>query len=114
MANKDIGFIRKEDFLKLLPDRVPVRKSIKESARFPLYCHAPLTGPIPINTRGGQEVILENAQLFSPDNPELIPESEPGLEPGIPVESGPGQVEPESGERSGLGKFLDELGTFDD
>ena len=115
MANKDIGFISKQDFMRLLPDRVPVRKSAKEGAKFPLYCHAPLLGPVSINTRGGQEIILENAQLFSPDNPGLEPEKipEPELIPGDPGDPGePG--EPKSHENSGFIRLIDTLGTFDE
>ncbi len=106
MANSDIGFITKENFLKLLPDRVPVRKSVKEKSKFPLYCHAPCTGPIPLNTRDGQNVILENAVLYGPENPEEKPELIPVPVP-VPVVADP---EPEP-EKPG---FLDNLFTLDD
>lgn len=104
MANVDIGYISKKNFLKLLPDRVPVRKSVKDSAKFPLYCHAPCTGPIPLNTRLGQEVILENAVMYGPESPEEKPELIP-----VPVVTDP-EPEPEP-EKPG---FLDNLFTLDD
>ena len=115
MANCDIGSISKEDFMKLLPDRVPVRKSLKENAKFPLYCHTPLLGPISINTRGGQEVILNHAVLYTPGDPEPIPEPIPERLPE-PIK---GDSEPELGMETGQedgtwGKLIDTLGTFDE
>ena len=74
MANSDIGFITRDNFLKLLPERVPVRKSSKEASKFPLYCHCPMLGPVSVNTRAGQDVILENAVLFGADGPEQVQE----------------------------------------
>ena len=114
MANSDIGYISKEDFMKLLPDKVPVRKSGKESARFPLYCHAPRLGPVPINTRAGQEIILECAVLYTPENPEPVPENLPEVVDPVPVEVVPEVVETDSESGSGFKSFLTELGRIDD
>ena len=109
MANSDIGFITRENFLKLLPERVPVRKSSKETAKFPLYCHCPILGPVSVNTRAGQDVILENAVMFGPEGQPQIPEVVPE-KPGIvdPV------VKPEPAESFGLSGFIKSLGDFDE
>jgi len=113
MANCDIGYLAKEDFMKLLPDRVPVRKSAKATAKFPLYCHTPLLGPVSVNTRGGQEVILENAVLFSPDSPAPKPEIEPEVLPEDP-ETEITPAEPEAEGTLGFVGFIKELGAIDD
>ena len=87
MANSDIGFITKENFIKLLPDRVPVRKSAKPGARFPIYCHCPKLGPVPVNTRVGQSLILENAVMYGPDGPEVETVEQVRVEPVKELES---------------------------
>jgi len=96
MANSDIGFITKENFIKLLPDHVPVRKSAKPGARFPIYCHCPKLGPVPVNTRVGQSLILENAVMYGPGGPEVktVEPVQPVVEPE-PVRVAPVE-EPES------------------
>ena len=111
MANSDIGYISKENFLKLLPDRVPVRKSVKETAKFPLYCHAPCTGPIPLNTRDGQNVILENAVLYGPENPEDVAELEVIKSPRARRVENLDVVDDPEPKKAG---FLDNLFTLDD
>jgi hypothetical protein len=108
MANSDIGFITKENFLKLLPDRVPVRKSAKPGARFPIYCHCPKLGPVPVNTRVGQGLILENAVMYGPDGPEVKT-----VEPVQPVVE-PEQVRVDPVEEPESSGFLSSFLTLDD
>ena len=121
MANSDIGFITRENFLKMLPERVPVRKSSKESSKFPLYCHCPMLGPVSVNTRAGQDVILENAVLFGANGPEPVQEDagvvatvkQPDPEVFKPCETE--TVKPLEPEKSlGFSGFIKSLGQIDE
>ena len=109
MANSDIGYLTKEDFMRLLPDRVPVRKSQKATPKYPLYCHAPKMGPIPLNTREAQEIILENAVMFGAEGPPSVPEVIP--EKPEDVET---VIQPKAKESLGFSGFVKSLGEFDE
>jgi len=75
MANESIGKLRTCPFG--LADRMEVRKKRKGS--HPLYLWSAQTGPVFLNTRYGQDWILDRAVMYDQagNDPEPEPEPEP-------------------------------------
>lgn len=75
---------------ELLGSQVEIRKSAREGAKYPLYLST-CCGPLHLNTRAGQDFLLENGKFKgagdpepAPENPEPAPEPRPEPSPGNP------------------------------
>jgi len=88
MAGKTVGHFETKFLVEVLGRDVEIRKSGREDAKFPLYLSTKV-GPVPINTRKGQDILLElgtfqGAPEVTPEiKPEVIPDIQPEVAPEI-------------------------------
>lgn len=120
--NKVVGYITREMLAASLPDRIEIRKSSRDGARYPLYLSGPF-GPWHMNTRPAQEVLLCSGVIHGangcPDpepervkpEPEAVPVPVPEPEPE-PVNPEPEAVKPEPEPLKGKPGFFDDLNPF--
>lgn len=79
-----VGMLPTSALVQVLGENLEIRKSGRDGAKFPLYLSCKI-GPIPINTRDGQDILLELGSFKGApgSDPEPAPEKTP--EPSEPV-----------------------------
>ena len=85
MANTNPGgvvaILKTCDLMALWGDEVLIKRSSRDGCKYPLYLST-RTGPVHINTRAGQDVLLESGQFYGAAGP---PPVEPAPAPAVEV-----------------------------
>lgn len=72
MSGKRVAALEAALLPLLIGDIIEVRRSVREGAKYPLYLSTKV-GPLHLNTRAGQDFLLEHARFDGPNGPEESP-----------------------------------------
>ena len=72
MSGKRVAALEAALLPLLIGEVIEVRRSVREGAKYPLYLSTKV-GPLHLNTRAGQDFLLEHARFDGPNGPEESP-----------------------------------------